>query len=58
MERKVRHPSERPIRRESERKLGYTRRPFDEPLTPGLRRESNTNAIGFLANLSTEETDD
>jgi hypothetical protein len=35
--------------------LGFTRRPFDEPLTPGLRRpQTNTSAIGFTAQLARE----
>lgn len=58
MDRRVRHPSERPIRRDAVVKRGgFTRVPYDQPLTPGLRRSSSTQAIGFLARLS-EETED
>lgn len=46
------HPSGRPIRRIDKRMLGFTRRPFDEPLSPGLRKVHQTaNAIGFTAEL-------
>jgi len=52
MDPKPRHPSERPIRRNVEKGMGYTRAPHDQPLTPGLRREAPVSAIGFLARLS------
>jgi hypothetical protein len=55
MERKERHPSERPVRRDDVRRLGFTRRPHEEPLSPGLRRQSSTQAIGFMASLSEED---
>ena len=37
----------RPIRSRIVKQLGFTRRPYDEPLTLGLRRQSNAAAIGF-----------
>lgn len=59
MDRKIRHPSERPIRKDDrERRLGFTRRPFDEPLTPGLRRDVMTNAIGFTAHFPSDEDEE
>lgn len=30
---------------------GFTRVPYSEPLTPGLRKTQPTNAIGFTAEL-------
>jgi hypothetical protein len=55
--RRPQHPSGRPIREPIVKRLGFTRRPFDEPLSPGLQRHRNISAIGFTANL-TEERDD
>lgn len=57
MERKP-HPSGRPIRKQNIRALGFNRRPYDEPLTPGLRREEKTNAIGFTARIVSEDDDE
>lgn len=37
----------KPIRRDEYRRLPITRVPPYEPLTPGLRRPSLVNAIGF-----------
>lgn len=52
------HPSGRPIRYERPKRLGFTRVPDDEPLTPGLRkRRYDTNAIGFTARLNDEFDD-
>ncbi len=48
-------PMNRPIRFQQITRLGFTRRPPDEPLTPGLRRQTNsTSAIGFTADLARE----
>lgn len=53
------HPSGRPLRETRIKMLGYTRRPHDEPLSPGLRKQQQTtNAIGFTAQLSVDEQDD
>ncbi len=52
------HPSGRPIHRRGETRLGFTRRPPDEPLVPGLRRGERANAIGFTARLVSEEDDE
>jgi hypothetical protein len=46
-----RHPSGRPFRDRRIKELGFTRRPFDEPLTPGLQRRRQTFAVGFTADL-------
>lgn len=55
-ERRPDHPSGRPIRKPGLRLLGFTRRPPDEPLTPGLRKAGGqTNAIGFRANITAED---
>lgn len=55
----LRHPSGRPIR---ESKRGVVSRPRfieSEPLTPGLRKEEGTEAIGFLVDiLPGDQTDD
>lgn len=55
MERSYASAKPKPIRQQRETKLGFTRRPYDEPLTPGLRRREATNAIGFLANIEIKE---
>ena len=56
MERRVKHPSERPLRRTGERKLGFSRPVRQEPLTPGLREtQQSLHAIGFTARLTEEE---
>lgn len=48
----------KPIRERNIIKEGYYRRPPEEPLVPGLRKkDSNTTAIGFLANLTSEDED-
>jgi hypothetical protein len=53
------HPSGRPVRKTDVRQLGFTRRPSEEPLTPGLRLQANsTNAIGFTADLVNDYRDD
>ncbi len=46
-----RHPGGRPIHRPERKMLGFTRRPFDEPLTPGLRRHAPASAIGFTHDI-------
>lgn len=48
----------KPVRQQRETKLGFTRRPYDEPLSPGLRRRDTANAIGFLADIETEPNKD
>jgi hypothetical protein len=58
MDRKLRHPSDKPIRRDRETRLGFTRRPHDEPLTPGLRRREGASAIGFLADIANDREED
>lgn len=51
MIRKERHPSERPIHKNERKMLGFPRRAYDEPLSPGLRYERNRiEAIGFVTN--------
>ena len=57
MERKPRHPSERPVHNDQIRSLGFYRRVPEEPLTPGLRRAQFTTAIGFTARLSNDDED-
>jgi len=57
MERKARHPSEKPIRRDVETRLSIPREPYDQPLTPGLRRRSGASAIGFMARICDEAED-
>jgi hypothetical protein len=52
------HPSGKPIRRPGIKMLGFARRPHDEPLTPGLRRQEGANAIGFMPQLSSDGVDD
>lgn len=34
------------------------RPPFDEPLTPGLRKDCNTEAIGFVTHFADSEYED
>ena len=51
------HPSGKPIRYSEYKRLPITRVPFNGPLTPDLRQQYQTNAIGFTAKLS-EEFDD
>lgn len=39
--------------------LGFARRPFDEPLTPGLRKQTElTYAVGFTADLNNDQGDE
>lgn len=57
-ERRPGHPSGRPIRKDGRRALGFTRRPFDEPLTPGLRKSAPANAIGFRAEIVSRDDDE
>lgn len=45
------HPSGKPINRQTKKLLGFIRIPYSEPLTPGLRKSQPTNAIGFTAVL-------
>jgi hypothetical protein len=54
----TRDPQGRPIRRDSIRKLGFDRRPYDEPLSPGLRRKENANPIGFTAQIVSDDWND
>lgn len=49
------HPSGRPIRKQDKRMLGFNRRPYDEPLTPGLRKQEPANAIGFTAKITADD---
>ena len=58
IERKSKHSSERPIRRQDIRRLGFTRMPYSEPLTPGLRKAELKEAIGFTHSLYKEDSDD
>lgn len=51
-------PSGRPLRKS---KRGITSTPkniSDEPLTPGLRQNERTEAIGFLTDFPREDDDD
>lgn len=52
------HPSGRPIRREPHKRLSIPRPPPYEPLTPGLRRASLANAIGFHRLQPAEDRDE
>lgn len=52
------HPSGRPIRRNQVKGLGFTRRPFDGPLSPGLQKERQTYAVGFTARIAAEDDDE
>lgn len=52
------HPSGRPIHRRQVKAVGFTRRPPDEPLTPGLQRGRQTYAIGFTSRLVSDEDAD
>lgn len=51
-------PMNRPIRSQQITRLGFARRPPDEPLTPGLRRQQPANAIGFTASIVTPQQAD
>jgi hypothetical protein len=53
--RRPQHPSGRPIRHRSVKSLGFIRRPYDEPLTPGMQRRQAASAIGFTARLTDDE---
>lgn len=48
----------KPIRRPHYGIISRTSVPFDQPLTPGLRRPINTQAIGFTAGSFLEQTAD
>ena len=50
------HPSGRPIRKEFVKRLSFSRVPYNEPLTPGLRKPQPTNAIGFTAELFSSDS--
>lgn len=52
------HPSGRPVRRRDVKMLGFTRRPQDEPLTPGLRKQPPANAIGFHTDIVSRDDDE
>lgn len=53
-----RHPSGRPIRDESERKLGFRRYVREGFLSPGLQRGTEkTEAIGFWLPVIENNTD-
>lgn len=52
------HPSGRPIRRPRYVNLPIRRVPFDGPLTPGLRTDFNTTAIGFHVDQPEDGFDD
>jgi hypothetical protein len=56
--RRHQHPSGRPIREQIIKRLSFTRTPFDEPLTPGLRKPPIANAIGFTARLAGDPDDE
>jgi hypothetical protein len=52
------HPSGRPVPRRDVVKLGFTRCPPDEPLTPGLRKgRERTEAIGFPVSWPSDSED-
>jgi hypothetical protein len=55
MERK--HYKARPITQEKRGIVSKPRVPHDEPLTPGLRKDCFTDAIGFV-DFSVTDTDD
>ena len=48
------HPSGRPIRDRHIKASPYRSAP-DEPITPGLRRQKGTKAIGFTVDLLSNE---
>lgn len=46
----------KPIHRHEIKRAGYTRIPYYEPLTPGLRKkEISTSAVGFTVDLLSNE---
>jgi hypothetical protein len=47
-------PKPRPIRRTAFGITSRTNVPYDQPLTPGLRKQTPANAIGFTADLTRE----
>jgi hypothetical protein len=51
------HPSGKPIRPDRETRIPVLRCPYDEPLTPGLRRKTGTPAIGFRAVICRDDDD-
>lgn len=57
-ERRPSHPSGRPIRRNDVKTLGFTRRPFDGPLPPGLQKDRQTYAVGFTARIAMTDDDE
>jgi len=48
----------KPIRRSSYGIISRTNVPFDEPLSPGLRKSANTQAIGFTTGSFVEQSHD
>lgn len=46
----------RPIRTRIVKSLSFTRVPYGEPLTPGLRRQQLSNPVGFMSDLLSNET--
>ncbi len=53
-----RQPIPRPIRQNRIVRAGFVRTPYDEPLTPGLRRKDNANPIGFTARIISHDEND
>ena len=54
----MQHPSGRPVVREKRGTISRTNIPHHEPLTPGLQRGDLQEAIGFTANLISNDEDD
>lgn len=54
----LKHPSGQPIFRKQFGVISRTRVPCDEPLTPGLRRDRQTYAVGFTAKIESDWSDD
>jgi hypothetical protein len=53
-----RHPSGRPIRRENRRTYQDGYRNEDGPRTVRLRRDRNTQAIGFFADITADQQEE
>lgn len=53
-----RHPSGRPRDKKDIGRYSQPRLPPDEPLTPGLRKDTQTEAIGFVHQFPESDYDD
>lgn len=50
-----RHPSGKPDRSDKYGVTSCPRRPHDEPLSPGLKRNRRTEAVGFVHEFNRDE---